>query len=245
MKRCPQCSQSYNDQIDFCVDDGSRLNFYNSIVSADIPTQVLPPVIVKNSPSSEPGKLIYVAVGIMATLIVALIAVLMYMSSGSKDAASNVKQAPQASIKPETRTPIAANNTAPPDQPSIPSITETEARGLIERWVKAQNEKKFGSYSACYSQTFVGKKRTTDSVREMRYMAWMNDRRASMPNVVNVQAEYLNISIEGDNTATVKFVQHWRSVNHCDVGNKTMVIRMFADGPKIIFEDLENVQNCA
>ena len=243
MKRCPRCNQTFDDATDFCVDDGTPLEAYSSFVSADVPTQLFTPVPTKAVSARETGKLIYVAVGVMATVIIALVAFLLYLSSDKKDPATNQNQTPQTSSKPES-TP--ANTVMASGKPAISPITEVAARELIVRWKNAQNLKNFPAYRACYAPTteFIGIKRTPTGGREqLGFDSWMNDRGKMLHNVVEVQADIRNISIDGD-TAVAVFTQKWRSVNHCDIGEKTLRIKTFADGPKIVFEELKDPVLC-
>ena len=101
MKRCPRCNQTFDDATDFCVNDGTRLEAYSSFVSADVPTQIFTPVTTKAASVRETDKLILVAVDVMATIIIALVAFLLYLSSDKKDTATNQNQTPQTSPKAE------------------------------------------------------------------------------------------------------------------------------------------------
>lgn len=236
--------------MDFCFDDGARLHSAN--VSADLPTLVIPPLATRSTTPREKGNLIYVGIGVMATAIVALVSVLAYIAYIPTEKDTNQDQTARVDQKSDAKTSTSSSNTTPvnkpaqtpEDEPSLPPLTEAAAEDVIDRWVKAQNDRNFTSYRNCYSPTFRGKKRTTNSEKELSYDQWMRDRRAMMPNLISVQAVKPIISIEGNNTATVKFVQNFRSERHCDIGEKTLVIKMFSQGPKIVWEDLANVQDC-
>jgi len=245
MKRCPRCNQTFDDATDFCVDDGTPLEGYSSFISAGVPTQVFTPVPTKAVSTPETGKLIYVAVGVMATVIIALVAFLLYLSSDKKDSAINQNQTLKSS-KPESTSTPQSNTLAASETPSISPITENAARELVVRWKNAQNLKSFPTYRACYAPTteFIGIKRTPTGGREqLSFDSWMNDRGKMLRNVVEVQADIRRISIDGDSAVAV-FIQKWRSVNHCDIGEKTLRIKMFADGPKIVFEELKDPVVC-
>ncbi len=246
MKSCPRCNQTFDGATDFCVDDGTPLEVDRSFVSADVPTQVFTPVPTKTDSRTETGKLIYVAVGVMATAIIALVAFLMYLPSDEKNRPTNQNPALHTSLKPEWISTSQANIQTASETPSISTITETVATDLVIRWKNAQNWKSFSEYRACYAPTteFVGIKRTPTGGREqLSFNSWMNDRGRMLRNVVDVQADIRNIAIDGD-TAVAVFTQKWRSVNHCDIGEKTLRIKMFADGPKIVFEELKDPVSC-
>ena len=126
------------------------------------------------------------------------------------------------------------------ETPAISPITDNAARELVVRWKNAQNLKSFPSYRACYVPTteFIGIKRTPTGGREqLSFNSWMKDRGTMFHNIIEVQADIRNIFIDGD-TAVAVFTQKWRSVNQCDIGEKTLRIKLFADGPKIVFEEL-------
>ena len=244
MKRCPQCNQTFEDATDFCVDDGAPLQSFSSFVSADIPTQVLAPVARRSTTQNGSGKLLYIALGAMGVVIIGLAAMLLYRSPVPDDVAG-VK--PQDTPAPRsTAAVIPPVNTAKAVQSneSLP-ITEEDASQLITRWERSQDARNFTAYRSCYAPAFIGIKRTPAGGREQRtFDGWMADRGKMLRNIVEVRVENRRVSIDGD-AAVVEFVQHFRSVNYCDVGDKTIRIKMFADGPKIVFEELKNPVGCS
>ncbi len=249
MNRCPQCNQSYDDLTDFCVNDGTPLEALSSFVSADVPTQVFTPNVAKTGSARETNKLVYIAVGVMATIIIGLVATLIFISSEKKGTATNQSQTTQITSKPETTQAPLSNTLSgkAPSTPDRPPITENAARELIVRWKNAQNVKSFSAYRSCYAPTteFLGIKRTPSGGREqMSFDSWMNDRGKMFRNIIDVQADIRSISIDGD-TAVAIFTQKWRSVRLCDIGEKTLRIKMFADGPKIVFEELKDPVLCS
>ncbi len=246
MKHCPQCNQSYDDQTDFCVNDGTPLEARSSFVSADMPSQVFTPNLAKMASAKETGKSVYIAVGVMATVIIGLVAALFFISSERKGIENSTTQ---ITAKPESTQPPPSSNLSgyAPVTPDRLPITENAARELIVRWKNAQNVKSFSAYRSCYAPTteFIGIKRTPDGGREqMSFNSWMNDRGKMFRNIIDVQAEIRSISIDGD-TAVAIFTQKWRSVRLCDIGEKTLRIKMFADGPKIVFEELRDPILCS
>ncbi|MGB2752513.1 MAG: hypothetical protein WBC19_10690 [Pyrinomonadaceae bacterium] len=246
MKRCPQCNQPYDDLTDFCVNDGTPLQALSSFVSADVPTQVFTPNVAKMASARETSKSIYIAVGVMATVIIGLLAALFYISSEKKGTENKTTQ---ITAKPESTQPPPSNTLSgnAPGTPDRLPITENAARELIVRWKNAQNVKSFSAYRSCYTPTteFIGIKRTPGGGREqMSFNSWMNDRGKMIRNIIDVQADIRSISIDGE-TAVAVFTQKWRSVRLCDIGEKTLRIKMFADGPKIVFEELKDPILCS
>ncbi len=72
----------------------------------------------------------------------------------------------------------------------------------------------------------------------MNYTQWMNDRQKMSKNIVDVGVGNLQIKIEGD-TAIAQFVQQFQSAGYQDTGQKTMRIKMFSEGAKIVYEELK------
>jgi hypothetical protein len=251
MKRCPNCGQIFEDETEFCVNDGTPLSAYGSFVSADVPTQVFAPVGGRLAPPRETGKLIYVAVGVMATVIVVLAGILLFWQSDKKDGASNKERTAQTSPKPEqTSRPVPVNsvvsaNSVDVKAPVVQPVTESAARELVERWRRAQNMKNYPAYRSCYALTteFIGIKRTPTGREQMGINKWLAERAQMNRNIVEVRVDNLGVSIDSE-TAVAVFTQNWRSVNHCDTGMKTLRIKMFADGPKIVYEELRDPVSC-
>lgn len=111
----------------------------------------------------------------------------------------------------------------------------------MEEWTELKN---FESYRSCYAPTFVGTKDVPNAPpKRYDYAAWIADRRAMVKNFIDVEMEDVVYSVEGP-TAIVSFRQTWRSLNHCDASRKTITIKMFPDGAKIIGERTYDAVNC-
>ena len=227
--------------MDFCVDDGTRL-LSNLIGSVSQPTQLISPV-AQQVRQPKKGTFVYYAFAIcvMAAVIVGLVGFL-FFSPGTKEPV-NVQS--KNALSRSNVTSTAEDNRAVPNGPTLlPTVSIDAARKLISRWEKAQDDRNFPAYRSCYVSTFLGIKRTPDGSRkQLNYGAWMGDRGRMLRNMIELRVEDPSYSIDGDATIA-EFRQHFRSVNHCDVGEKTIRIKMFADGPKIVFEELKNPVAC-
>lgn len=241
MRQCPTCSQIFNDAGDFCVDDGTRLlSKLSGLVSQS--TQLISPLAHQvRQPKTNTFAYFPFAICVLAAVILGLVGFL-FFSTGTKEPV-NVRSKNALSRSNVTSTP--EDNRAARNGPTLPlTVSIDAARQLISRWEKAQDERNFPAYRSCYASTFFGIKRTPDGSRkQLNYGAWMGDRGRMLRNMIELRVEYPSYSIDGD-AAIAEFRQHFRSVNHCDVGEKTIRIKMFADGPKIVFEELKNPVGC-
>lgn len=249
MKQCPICRTLFDDTVDFCVDDGSALIVDRS-ESGYLPTQVIAPVQITGSHGGRQSKFVFVALGAMGAVIVVL-GVVLYFVSGVKEAPATQAVVSKSPVTPPTVNTLTAAQTEndkksvePTARADLPPITEIAARVLITEWENAQDTQNFASYRACYSPNFLGIKRTTNSKTQMKYVAWMMDRRKMMPNMVEVQVDSPVFTLDSD-TMVVKFIQRWRSVRVCDFGPKTMRIKMTENGPRIVYEELEYSNPCS
>lgn len=258
MKRCPNCNQIFDDENLFCLQDGTVLEVLNSSFP-DTPTQVLSSFPLKSVVQKDSGKSFYAIFGAMAAVIIGLSAIVFFLLSGRGDSAGENKLSlnqTAANNQAQAETPFSSQN-SPNKKANVETIVENvsdktlpitadEVRSLIISWEKAQDTRNFNAYKVCYSQQqFWGIKRTNEGKESrMNYGQWMSDRRKMLQNMIDVEAQNLEISIEGD-TATVTFTQQFQSVNYCDTGRKTLKIKMFADsGAKIIFEELKAARLC-
>lgn len=230
MKRCPNCNQVFSDDNVFCLEDGTVLETTpGASYSGDTPTQVISPFpAAETSGKKEANKNIYAIIGVMLVVIIGLAAIVFYLMPGAKE-----------EKKDESNT--AQNSGNQSQTGGKTQITREAAQDLINRWEQAQDTRNFDAYRVCYAPQFIGIKRTkSGSETEMNYTEWINDRQKMAKNIIDVSVENLNITIEGD-TAIAQFVQNWKSVNYQDTGQKTMRIKMFDDGAKIVYEDLKFV----
>ncbi len=249
MKKCTRCREVFADDNDFCLNDGTPLGVVTDASFA--PTQVISPVSTGAQAKAEArSPILYAALGGLGVLVIVLGALAWYLSTAQQTAVpAEDKRVPDVRNDAKIATPTASARNEQPGGDSVvaeslPQITKDAATSIIDQWESAQNKRDFSSYKALYSPAFRGKKTIQGKgTVEMGYVAWMADRGKMSKNLLNVVAENPSTLIEGD-IAVVKFVQRFRSERHCDYGDKTIHVKMFANGPKIVYEDLKNVSNC-
>jgi hypothetical protein len=243
MKKCPKCSVVFEGYETYCPDDGAILVEDGVSPAYYTPTQVI------NTPAISPAvreksPLIYVLLGAMAATILALGIVLYVTSGGGNKSVEPNREQSATNTSPSAPTSGSRNGEQPaPADEELP-ITVSHAQGLMTRWKNSQNSKNFPVYRSLYAPTFVGIKDTEDGRSQRQdYREWMSDRGKMVANFTNVEMQEPNYTQQGS-TVVVTFRQQWQSLRHCDVGKKTITIKMFPGGPKIISERIVNPVNC-
>lgn len=241
MKRCPKCSQTFEDGDLYCLDDGNVLETVPSRLTNETPTQIVSPFPLR--PVTRPpqrGGLLHIALGALGMGVIALgVAVYFLLPS---DKPTDAKQAASGQTKNTNKADSSQLLNRPLAEESLtPTPTQESVTALIERWRLAQNTRNFREYQDCFDTSFFGIKRTkTGGPQRMNFGSWMNDRRKMLPNVIEVGVSNMQISFDGD-TAIARFDQRFRSANHADDGLKEIRVKMFPAGPKIVFEELKQV----
>ncbi len=242
MKICPTCGRSFDIGDVYCPEDGATLS--GSPRSAfETPTQVIQTSSVgERSAADYKGPLTHVLVGGMGATILALL-VAVYFLSGRGNAPENSQAATGSPAKALNAEKPSGDSPAQKSEP-VRSITESDGREILGRWIRAQNSKDYAAYAALYHSSFVGFKVTPDGESDRQaYNEWLRDRKRMLPNFITVNVSNERISIEGE-TVVVRFTQQWRSVRHCDIGEKEMTIQMHNGSPKIRSEILRNPYPC-
>jgi hypothetical protein len=245
MKRCPQCRQIFNDEDVFCLNDGTTLEIV--VAGNDTPTQIVSSPLFAPSKNGVTGNRFYLIIGLMAVLIVFLLGGVIFLLLrpwAVQIVAEMPANKPGNAQNTVPATKVESANANISSQPSLPPITSDAVSALIERWEKAQDAQNFRSYQDCYGQPFLDIKRTkTGAESQMNYGQWMNDRRKMLSQAVglDIEVQGLSVAVDGD-TATAEFEQYYRSVEYSDYGPKVLKIKMFPDGPKIVYEDLKASQ---
>lgn len=230
MKKCPKCQNVFDDDLNFCLEDGAILQLIS--VNDSAPTQIIPAGLVTAQTKKPFNPGIYLIIGAMTALIVGLAVFVIYLISDDATVSTENKHSQK----------VKAGNTAAGENTgeSAEKISETEVRNLLNKWKQAQETKNIADYQSCYGKTFTGIKRTTESSSTYDYDSWMKDRRLMIANASGLSLEIsdLLISIDED-IATVNFEQIYRSSSYSDRGQKVLKIKKFNDGEKIIYEELK------
>lgn len=133
MKKCPQCSQFFEEDNDFCLNDGERLvssTDHAASAAYYTPTQVMYTPAATPAQNSVTSPLLYMVIGILATALVA-VAAFAYIFAGrsSEDKKAAEPQASpakeqQSTPASEVRATAPAANAPPPVNPSPASPPE-------------------------------------------------------------------------------------------------------------------------
>lgn len=118
------------------------------------------------------------------------------------------------------------------------TIREDEARGLLQRWLAAQNEGDFDAYAALYATPMRGVRRSGERVRRFDREGWLEDRRRMFGASMRVAATDVRMNLSG-HIADVRFSQDWASGRYHDVGPKRMVLVREGDELRISLEEME------
>lgn len=128
-------------------------------------------------------------------------------------APTQVATAPSAApaAKPVERKPAA-------DAPAAAGVSRT-----VEQWAAAWSSKDIKAYLANYAPEF-------EPPAGASRKAWEQERaqRVTKPGKIEVNIDELDVSVEGD-TATARFLQHYRSANLNSSSNKTLLLTRVGD----------------
>ena len=111
MKKCPNCQLVYDDAVDFCLNDGTRLTAISS-GSYDVPTQVIQPRASAGVPPRGTSPLLYVTIGVLAAgFAAALIFIFLVPSRPDESKRSGPSNGSPAGEAPQSAvTPPSANS---------------------------------------------------------------------------------------------------------------------------------------
>jgi hypothetical protein len=121
--------------------------------------------------------------------------------------------------------------------PVVSAFDETNARGLIERWLKAQNEHDFAAYSALYAARFSGTKRVGSYSRRFDRSGWLRDRQPMFRDGVIVQVTDVTISGTAGAVRAV-FTQDFSAPGFRDRGQKELFLVEQPGGLAIAREEM-------
>ena len=140
-----------------------------------------------------------------------------------------------------SQTPIAKPDNAPPAPsaafPAASTFDETNARAFIQRWLKAQNEHDFSTYSALYATRFSGTKRVGSYSKRFDRSGWLRDRQPMFRDGVIVQATELKLSGTAGAVRAV-FTQDFSSPGFHDSGQKELFLVAEPAGLTIAREEM-------
>lgn len=243
MKKCPRCQNTFEDDLNFCLEDGAVLEIVSA--NADAPTQFIPASFITTQTKKPSDSGIYLIIGLLTVIIIALTAFVLYlMYADTSPDKPETAEKQNASASPGNKNlqevKIKGNSTSKNTPEPTGKISEESVISLMNKWEQAQETKNIAVYKSCYGQPFTGIKRTTKGASTYNYTGWMKDRSLMISKAANLSIEIidLQISIEED-IATVNFEQIYRSASYSDRGPKIIKVKKFPDGEKIIYEELK------
>lgn len=131
MKKCPNCNQIFDDDTDFCTNDGTTLvlnsgqqGFSGFPSSGEMPTQFLQRPQTAAAPPAGSSNILYLVIGVLATALLGVGLYLFLVRDSSKqvsDPNGNVAQTNNAAnASPSPASASAENRTSPPQTPVVP-----------------------------------------------------------------------------------------------------------------------------
>jgi tetratricopeptide (TPR) repeat protein len=124
------------------------------------------------------------------------------------------KPAPQSAPVPTTAQPA----TTTPAAAATPAADQTQdVIAAVDSWAKAWSAKDTAGYLSHYSPKF-------DPAGTQSRKEWENTRRIrlSRPKFIEISVSKQNVSFSGNNNATIRFQQHYKSDTIDSVGQKTL-----------------------
>jgi hypothetical protein len=126
----------------------------------------------------------------------------------------------------------------------VQSLTESEIRAFMQRWLKVYNTHTFDTYTKMYDpELFVGIKRPLGGAKNTyNYDGWVENKRTEFrkykPEVLMNNLRVTNLNENG--RSKVSFEQIWISyaTNYADKGEKVMTLRKVNGDIKIVYEEL-------
>jgi len=119
----------------------------------------------------------------------------------------------------------------------VSTFDETNARAFIQRWLNAQNEHDFATYSALYAARFSGTKRVGSYSKRFDRSGWLGDRQPMFRDGVIVQATELKLSGAAGAVRAV-FTQDFSAPGFHDRGQKELFLVAEPAGLTIAREEM-------
>lgn len=121
--------------------------------------------------------------------------------------------------------------------PAARTLSESDARALVETWSQAQNRGDFAAYETLYAARLDGVRRTGAVTHRFDRAGWLNDRRRMFQTAMQVVARDVTVTARGE-AALVRFTQEFTSGSFHDVGPKEMLLVREGAGVRIAREEM-------
>ncbi len=128
MKQCPLCHRTFSEELNYCLDDGTRLLAADDSEVTRVsqrPSPATPGPVQRQSNMALGAIVIIVVVGLLGVLMVAMVAIWLAEKPENNAAASNVNSSPTSYNWSENASPSPAETPHPVPSPS-PSPTTAE-----------------------------------------------------------------------------------------------------------------------
>ncbi len=116
-------------------------------------------------------------------------------------------------------------------------IPESEARSLVDQWLRAQNTGDATAYGALYATRFTGIKRAGYRTWRFARGAWLADRGKMFRHPMRVAADDVAVRVAGP-VAIVELLQSFEQGAFKDVGPKQLLVVRTPDGLRIGREEM-------
>lgn len=132
---------------------------------------------------------------------------------------------------------LASNGVSSAQPRTTPALSESDARGVLDKWLKAQNAGDFMAYSALFAERFQGIKRAGARTQRFDRKGWLKDRGAMFEKPMKVEISDVAIKTTCC-MAAVRFVQKWSSATFQDQGTKELLMVPGKMGLQISSEEM-------
>jgi hypothetical protein len=116
-------------------------------------------------------------------------------------------------------------------------MDQAAAKGLVERWLAAQNTQDFAAYQALYAKKFDGIKRAGARTRTFNRKSWLADRQRMFAKPMTVSADQITVQATLA-MARVRFNQSFTLGRFHDEGPKELLLVLEAGRPVIAREEM-------
>jgi cell division septation protein DedD len=126
------------------------------------------------------------------------------------------------------------------DPPPKSPLDEAAVRALIGRWLDAQNKGDFAAYTALYTPSFHGIRRSLGRTVVLDYQGWLRDRGRMFKKPMKVAATDVQIARTAPASGLLRatFVQEFSSGNYADRGRKQIDVAAIGGALVIAREEL-------
>jgi len=124
MKRCPNCSRTFDDENDYCLEDGTPLTGgggANYDTRNETPTQVLRTPVYGAPPAAQ-SRWVYPVIGALCGIVIVLGFIVFFKDRGAGDGPG--KNIPENNRNEAQRTPDNGTPAPPPPSPTLPPVRQ-------------------------------------------------------------------------------------------------------------------------